>query len=456
MRRYFVVALLLAICQSVGWAADRKPAVEALVQPAIDQAYAVGMVVGILEDGRTQVFAFGKTAAGGKAPDARTIFEIGSISKVFTASTLAAMAEKKLLSLDDPVRKYLPAGAGIPAAPEGAKEIALLDLATQSSGLPRMPDNFRPADPANPYADYSPAKLYEFLARQTLVKKPDAKYLYSNVGMGLLGHVLELRAGKPYGDLVVETIARPLGMADTQVQLSADLKSRLAQGHSGDGDPVANWDLTALAGAGALRSTVTDMLKFVAANLDPPPSLAAAFKNAHTIRAPLGPSGGNIALAWHVKPNGIYWHNGGTAGYTSYASFNPQNKTGVVVLINTSGSLMNEIGARLESMLAGESHEPLKLKSSVTLAPEVLDRYAGVYDMGPAKLTVRRNGNRLLGQITGQPTFRVYPESETEFFLKVVDARITFTKDEQGAVTGLVLHQGGRDRPAKRVSEPRP
>lgn len=445
-----IFALLLAICE-IGWAADRKVAVETLVQPVIDNGYAVGLVVGILEDGRTQVFAFGKTAAGGKTPDARTVFEIGSISKVFTASTLAVMSEKKLLSLDDPVRKYLPASAGIPAPPEGATEITLLDLATQTSGLPRMPNNFRTADPTNPYVDYSPVKLYEFLASQTLVKKPDAKYLYSNVGMGLLGHVLELRAGKPYGDLVVDTIAKPLGMTDTQVQLSADLKSRLAQGHDGDGNPVANWDLTALAGAGALRSTATDMLKFVAANLDPPTSLAVAFKDAHAIRAPLGPVPGNIALAWHVKPNGIYWHNGGTAGYTSYISFSPERKTGVVVLINTSGSLMNEIGARLERLQAGEAYEPLKLRSIVSLAPEVLERYAGVYDMGRAKLTVRRNGNRLFGQITGQSAFGLYPESETEFFLKAVDARITFTKDEQGAITGLVLHQGGRDIPGKRT-----
>lgn len=445
-----IFALLLAICE-IGWAADRKVAVETLVQPVIDHGYAVGLVVGILEDGRTQVFAFGKTAAGGKTPDARTVFEIGSVTKVFTASTLAVMVEKKQVALEDPVRKYLPASAGIPAPPEGAREITLLDLATQTSGLPRMPDNFRPADPANPYADYSPARLYEFLTRQTLVKKADAKYLYSNVGMGLLGHALELRAGRPYGELVAETIAKPLGMADTHVQLSADLKTRLAQGHDGDGNPVANWDLTALAGAGALRSTAADMLKFVAANLDPPPSLAAALKDAHTIRAPLGPVPGNIALGWHVKANGIYWHNGGTAGYTSYISFHPGLKTGVVVLINTSGSLMNEIGARLERLQAGESYEPLKLKSIVSLAPEALERYVGVYDMGRAKLTVRSNGNRLFGQITGQSAFGLYPESETEFFLKAVDARITFTKDEQGAITGLVLHQGGRDIPGKRT-----
>lgn len=445
-----IFALLLAICE-IGSAADRKVAVETLVQPVIENGYAVGLVVGILEDGRTQVFAFGKTAAGGKTPDARTVFEIGSVTKVFTASTLAVMVEKKQVALEDPVRKYLPASAGIPAPPEGAREITLLDLATQTSGLPRMPGNFRPADPTNPYADYSPAKLYEFLAQQTLVKKPDSKYLYSNVGMGLLGYALELRAGESYGDLVVDTIAKPLGMADTHVQLSADRKSRLAQGHDGDGNPAANWDLTALAGAGALRSTATDMLKFVAANLDPPASLAAAFKDAHTIRAPLGPVPGNIALAWHVKANGIYWHNGGTAGYTSYTSFSPERKTGVVVLINTSGSLMNEIGARLERLQAGEAYEPLKLKSSVTLAPEAIERYVGVYDMGRAKLTVRRNGNRLFGQITGQSAFGFYPESETEFFLKAVDARITFTKDEQGAITGLVLHQGGRDIPGKRT-----
>jgi CubicO group peptidase (beta-lactamase class C family) len=446
------ILLFIALFAASANAADRKSAIEGIVQPAIEQGYAVGMVVGVLEGGQTQVFGFGKTAANGKTPDSKTVFEIGSISKVFTASTLAVMVEKKQLSLDDPVRKYLPASAGIPPSPEGAKEITLFDLATQSSGLPRMPDNFRPADPKNPYADYTPAKLYEFLAKQTLVKKPDAKYLYSNLGVGLLGHVLELRAGKSYGDLVVENICKPLGMSDTAVELSADMKARLAQGHNVDGDAVPNWDLVALAGAGALRSTGADMLRFLAANLDPPEAFAAAFKNAHTIRAPITAPPGSIALAWHVKADRkTWWHNGGTAGYTTYISFNPERKTAVLVLINTGGSLMNDIGARLERLLAGEFYEPLKLHKSITLAFEVLDRYTGTYDLGIGKFTVRRNGNRLVGQLAGQAEVVLYAESETEFFVKPVDAQATFTKDASGAVTGLVWHQAGRDTPGKRV-----
>jgi CubicO group peptidase (beta-lactamase class C family) len=144
----------------------------------------------------------------------------------------------------------------------------LLDLTTQVSGLPRQPANLSPRDSTNPYADYSVQQLYTFLSGYELTRDIGAEYEYSNLGVGLLGHALALKAGMSYEELVRRRILAPLGMRETAITITPALRSRLAPGHDAEGNVVANWDLPTLAGAGALRSTARDMLIFLAANLD--------------------------------------------------------------------------------------------------------------------------------------------------------------------------------------------
>lgn len=443
-------AMLLAM---VAPAADRKAATDSLVQPLVDTGAVPGVVVAVLEDGKTQVFGYGKmTDAASRVPDAATLFEIGSVTKTFTALALAEMVQRKMLALDDPVRRYLPADIA-PPTKEGEAEIRLVDLASQTSGLPGMPANFQPKDQANPYADYTPQMLYEYLAKQTLARKLNAGYLYSNLGVGLLGHALSLRYGKSYEQMVTELITTPLGLRDTRVTLTLDEQARFAQGHDPDSKPVHNWDIPTLAGAGALRSTATDLLHYLDAQLNPPEKLKPAIDLTHRERAKIGPGPAAIALAWHIKPDGkTYWHNGGTAGYTTYVSFNTERKTGVVVLLNAGGQLMNQVGDRMERMLAGQTVEPLKLHLPVTLESKVLDEYVGVYELGPnVRFTVSREGNQLSGQVTGQRQIHVYPEAKDQFFIRFVEATVTFNRDAEGKVIGLVLHQNGRDGAAKKV-----
>jgi CubicO group peptidase (beta-lactamase class C family) len=442
-------ALLISLLALTLSAADREPAIRTLVQPAIDAGEVGGLVIGVIEDGKTQVIGFGK-GAGNATPDARTVYEIGSISKTFTGLLMADMVARKIVSPQDPAFKLLPSSVKIDDP--GDAPIRLVDLVSQSSGLPRMPGNFKPADPKNPYADYTAAKLYEFITTIGLKKKPDAKYNYSNLGMGLLGQLLSEKAGAPYETLIKTRIAQPIGMSDTTIKLSDALKARLAPGHNGDGDAVPNWDLDALAGAGAIRSTAGDMLRYVQAYLNPPAALAPAVKIAMEPQADLVGILGKIAYAWHIKPNGIYWHNGGTAGYATYASFDPQRKTGVVVLCNYSARMTDLIGARLEQMLAGDQAAPLPIKKMVTLAPEILERYAGEYEVTPqVKFKVWRNGSALKAQLSGQEPIGVYPSSETEFFTRAVPATVVFEKDDSGAITGLILTQGPSKTRAKRI-----
>ena len=410
----------------------------------VESGRAVGMVTGVIDEKGRQVVASGKVSLDGtQQPDGDTVFEIGSVTKVFTSLILADMIEKDEVKPDDPVSKFLPATVKVPS--RNGREITLLDLSMQVSGLPRLPDNLKPADPANPYADYDAAKLYEFLSRYTLTRDPGEKYEYSNLAVGLLGHALALKAGMSYEELLRRRIFDPLGMSGTSITLSEAQKKRLAPGYDGGLKPVKNWDFAVLAGCGAVRSTVNDMLKFVAANLeltDTP--LKFAVRRMRAVTKGIGAPDLEIGMAWHVFTKfdtRIWWHNGGTYGYRSFVGFNPAKKEGVVLLCNTFMD-NDDLGKHVL-----ESRYPVTtFHKEVQVDAAVLEPYVGEYELTPAfKITVTREAARLFAQATGQPRFEIFAQSESEFFLKVVDARITFLKD------GLILHQGGVDQKAKKV-----
>ena len=213
------------------------------------------------------------------------MFEIGSVTKVFTAALLAEMAGRGEVGIDQPVAELLPPGVRMPS--RRGEPITLAHLAEHTSALPRLPGNLwaTVTDQKNPYRDYRVAHLYEYLGGAGVGFPPGTGAAYSNLGAGLLGHVLALRAGLPYDELLAERILRPLGLTDTGIALSADQASRLAPGHDAMGKPTSNWDLPTLAGAGALRSTADEMLTFLRANLDPPGTPAgAALRACHAPR----------------------------------------------------------------------------------------------------------------------------------------------------------------------------
>jgi CubicO group peptidase (beta-lactamase class C family) len=234
-------------------------------------------------------------------------------------------------------------------------------------------------------------------------------------------------------------------MRSTSMTLSEAQKNRLAPGYSASLQPVKNWDFAVLAGCGAVRSTVNDMLKFVAANLeltDTP--LKSAMRRMRSARKETGMPDVDIGMAWHVFTKfdtQIWWHNGGTYGYRSFVGYNPAKKEGVVVLCNTFVD-NDDLGKHIL-----ESRYPVSsFHKEVQVDAAVLEPYAGEYELAPTfKIAVTREGARLFIQATGQPRVEIFAQSESEFFLKVVDARITFLKD------GLILHQNGMDQKAKKV-----
>src|SRR5271155_336858 len=274
----------------------------------------VGIVIGVIEPAGRRVVAYGSLEKGDKRPlDGDTIFEIGSETKVFTSLLLADMVQRGEVALGDPVAKYLPPGTKMPE--RNGRSITLVDLATHTSGLPRLPTNLSPKDPANPYADYSVEQLYQFLSSYQLTRDIGSQYEYSNLGGGLLGHLLALRAGTTYEALVESRICKPLAMKSTAITLTPEMKARLAPGHDAQLETVPNWDLPTLAGAGALRSDADDMLTFIAANLGYVKSpLAPAMAAMLNTRRPTGTAGLEIGLGWHIITKGdkqIIWHNGG-------------------------------------------------------------------------------------------------------------------------------------------------
>jgi CubicO group peptidase (beta-lactamase class C family) len=422
----------------------------------------VGIVVGVIEgnaanDARNRrVITYGALEKGDPRPlTSDTIFEIGSVTKVFTSLLLADMVRRGEVALTDPVATYLPADVKVPE--RNGRTITLQDLATHTSGLPRLPTNIVPKDPANPYADYSVAQLYQFLSTYTLTRDIGSRYEYSNLGGGLLGHVLARHAGMDYEALVRSRITGPLGMTSTSVTLSADQQRRLAVGHNDRLASVPNWDAPTLAGAGALRSTTNDMLTFVAANLGTTTSpLVSAMSAMLAERRPTGMPGLDVALAWHVfTRNGdeIIWHNGGTGGYRSFIGFRPRTKVGVVVLSNAfTVAGVDDIGLHvLDARLP--TWQPPKAHTEVAVDPNLLDGYVGAYQLAPNfVLTVTREANRLFVQATGQPRFEVFAEAAKEYFLKAVDAQLSFVTNADGRATAVVLHQNGANVTGQRIN----
>ena len=333
--------------------------VTALKSGELAPSTGAGVSIAVVDHGVRRFFDYGVAK-----PD--SIYEIGSITKTFTGLILSQMVEQGKVKFDEPVRELLPVGTV--QKPTGA-EITLLDLATQRSGLPRMPDNFAPTDQNNPYADYHATNMYAFLAKHGVEKPDKATFIYSNYGFGLLGQALSNHLGQPYPQLLKDEVLDPLGMHDTTIALSPEQQARFLPGHTADHRPAHSWDLDAFAGAGAIRSTASDMLTYLEANLHPAGvkplgdsmadrTLSSALVLDHELHAD---SMGNqkIALAWLYDPStGNFWHNGATGGYSAYAFFNPKGGYAAVVLLNATlgpqGSFADRIGEHVSERLAGK------------------------------------------------------------------------------------------------------
>jgi len=340
----FLIAGFFPACQAQTSLSEE---VKDNIRQRVDNGIHPGIVVGVIDSDGAQYYAYGVKSVNGNEPvDEHSVFEIGSISKTFTGIILANMVIKGRMKLDDPLQKYLPEGVTAPTR-KGAS-IKLVNLSNHTSSLPRMPDNFNPANPANPFADYSEKQLYDFLENYELPRDIGSQYEYSNYAAGLLGHIMATTQGMTYEELMIEVIANPLELRDTRIAFTPNMKKNLATGHH-EGVQVENWDLPTMAGAGGIRSTAVDLVKYLRANMGKEksklyPAMQMSHKNSRE-----GSANPIVGLGWHttVSPDvEIIWHNGGTGGYRSFAGFTREGDRGVVVLTNSTVSI-DDIGLHL-------------------------------------------------------------------------------------------------------------
>lgn len=423
-----------------GAAGAHAKQVDALVGPIMAGKWAVGLVVGLVSAQGTEVHSYGVIRQGGSArPDRDTLFEIGSITKTFTSLLLAQQVAAGRVALDQPVQQLLPtAKVTVPAS--GSKQITLRQLSTHTSGLPNMPTNVTPGDPGQPLADYDADKLYAFLNGYTLGRDPGTKWLYSNVGVGLLGHALTLRSGRAYETMVTQDITTPLKLPDTAITLSSAHKGRLATGYTGDLREAAPIDIGVLAPAGELRSTTRDMLAYLSAQIG-------------LTKTPLGPSMATthntqfkgtrqMGLGWIIHQGRYHWHNGGTTGFATFVGFDTKARVGVVVLSNTSTVYHppTPLGMALLQMMTQQSYAPVKLPATVEVPSATLDLYAGTYSGASLTIKVVRKGDALWASWQANPSgSRLYARSSEAFYLRTAQVGITFHKDGTGAYSSMTF-----------------
>jgi len=321
--------------------------VDSAARNYIQKGNTVGLSIGIIHNGVIHTYNYGETAAGNnQLPEVTSIYEIGSITKTFTATLLAYYANEGKLKLTDPITKYLPDSV---SANKELQGITLEMLSNHTSGLSRLPDNFEfhSSDPYDPYKDYTKKHLYEYLKTCKLNSKSGESYAYSNFGVGLLGSILEQVSGKPFGEMVKEVICTPLGMQNTEQYLTIAQRKRFVTVYNEDGKATSPWTFQVLAACGALRSTLEDMLLYLKVNMIPSQTeLSKAIKLTHQITYNKDIK---LGLGWHViVVNGIeyYFHDGATFGCSSFLAFNIEKKLGIIVLSN-SGISTNDLGVSL-------------------------------------------------------------------------------------------------------------
>jgi CubicO group peptidase (beta-lactamase class C family) len=374
----------------------------------------------------------------------QTKFRLGSISKQFTSMAIMQLQEKGMLNVDNPVIKY------IPDYPETGNKITIQHLLTHTSGIPSFtsfPDYVKTMMIPSPVE-----KIVERFKDKPLEFEPGEKFSYSNSGYVLLGYIIEKVAGTSYEKYIQENIFQPLNMKDTGYDHHTALLKHRAAGYdlTDDGPVNADYiDMTIPHAAGALYSTVKDLYiwdralyteKLVSRNsLD---KIFTPFKNNYGY-------GWGITTLFNCK---CTRHGGGINGFRTDIIRFVDDDACVIVLSNIDSAPVNRIGSDLAAILFGEKYELPREKKTITVKPEILDTYAGEYEVSPEfHVFITKENGQLYAVAPGHTKAKMYAESETSFFLRIADVAFTFVIDEKGEVTQLILHMDGEDSPARKI-----
>ena len=477
LRRYTAV-LLIGLAGTLASAVAQAQPTDARIKEILTQRIevdkqAVGLAAVIVNGDQVRIVTQGFQSLDKAVPiTADTLFEVGSITKTFTALLLADMVVKGELKLDDPVEKWLPQGLGLRGGlklrdPTGAP-IRLVDLATHRSGLPRLPDNMPNGTRADPYVDYREQQLLVYLkGRETLVagdggkttKKRDEAFAYSNLGFGLLGYVLARAADMSYADLLQKRVLTPLGLTSTYLDIPNGERARFSNPHYVDRDGTLkrnkHWSFDVIAPAGALILSARDMGRYAQAAsgaIDTPlkAAFALAQKKYGDGMGPINPTG----LAWVLAPlNGrtVFNHDGMTGGFSSSLWVDPGRKSAVAVLANANVPVIDIALHLLEPSIPLKNLEAMRA-TSVSVDANTMAQYVGTYRLQPNfDVTIRLRDGKLFAQATGQGEFELFGKSDTTFFARITPLEIMFEDVKDGMARRFQLTQGGSTRPAERV-----
>lgn len=409
----------------------------------IDAELATAIVIGIYDAGRFEIYGFGK-GPGGAPPTGRTIFELGAVTKVYTALMLADAVQRREVALETAAGELLPPGVTAPVRDK--QVITLHHLVNHSSGLPPLPPSVlaRP-NVADPLAGYDENRLYADLVQTQLVALPGERIVLSEYGAGLLGHVLGRKAGTTYAAAFDARIAKPLGLADTSFAPPATGKR--AQGTNQDLAPVKSWSWGVLEGAGGLHSSVRDQLTMIEAQLDAASGSKQPLRPAmrFTQESQLQGDGANIGLGWQIDRDGRHWHNGTTNGFHAFISLDIKDRRGIVILAATATPIVDQVSYRVYKILKNEEVAPPTMPT-----PEQLATYAGTYDFAGADLKMIADGKRLYVEGPGEPRIRMLPISDKEFWIQALQSIVVFEKDSAGKVARALFVVGEQQMTAPR------
>lgn len=372
-----------------------------------------------------------------------TKFRLGSVTKQFTAVAIMLLAERGLVDVDAPVKTYLP---DAPAAWDG---VTVKHLLTHTSGIPDF-TRFEDFEALNTLPTTVEGLIGRFRDRP-LAFQPGERFAYSNSGYVVLTAIIEKASGQTYAEFATANLFQPLGMADTSYDTHSAILPRRASGYTPSDDGVVNADyadMTVPQGAGGLYSTTRDLLKWEQG------LFGGKVLKADSLTRLTTPYRGDYAMGLGVGTadgHRIISHSGGIQGFNTYLGYDADARMTVVVLGNLNGDASDKIGADLMTLARGGTVRLANERQEVAVSAEALAAYAGTYEATPSfGFTVSAADGKLTAQATGQQPLELFAEGPDAFFLKVVDARITFTRDAAGVVDGLVLHQGGRELPAKK------
>jgi CubicO group peptidase (beta-lactamase class C family) len=435
LRRIAIAFVLVSICV----AQDSVARMDEVVRSYVDAKQFMGSVL-VARDGKVILSkGYGSANLEWEVPNSPSAkFRLGSITKQFTAACILLLEERGKLKVEDPVKKYMP------DAPAAWDKVTIFHLLTHTSGIPSFtgfPDYH--STEATPT---TPEQLVARFRDKPLEFQPGEKWNYSNSGYVLLGYLIEKISQQSYSQFVQENIFNPLGMKDSGYDSNTAIILHRASGYSpGDkGTTNAGYiDMSIPLSAGGLYSTTEDLLRWEQGLMGGKLLSAASLQKMTT------PFKSDYAfgLAVHMA-NGhkVIEHNGGIEGFNTALAYYPEDKLTVVVLANLNGGAPESIASNLAALARGEKVVLPSERKEIAVSPAILEKYVGTYELMPNfDIVVTLEGSQLMSQATGQSKFPLFAESETKFFLKVVDAEVEFFKNDKGDVTHLILHQGGHD-----------